>query len=188
MAAVRRTALVMVLAGVWLPAAAPPAGGAGNLAGIRLKGSFTMHGTLTFVDNVHGEHRGGHVVRTWTFVPRCQVGACQTVTLRRQRSGQRILDVVQLHRRGRGLYVGTGRFWIALRCAGSVVRHGGLATEIIRVRVTRTTVVGRTPEATTLSATYDNPSRQNLTRCPGGIGRDAATYTGRVQSPPPAAQ
>ena len=42
-----------------------------------------------------------------------------------------------------------------------------------------------------MSATYNNPKRVNRTPCPGGIGRDAATYTGTLSSPvptPPAAE
>jgi PKD domain len=152
---------------------------------IRLEGSFAMSGTLTAVDNVYGEHRGEHVRRTWSFLPRCATGPCDRVTLRRRRSGRHILDVVGLARRGPSLYVGSGRFWIALTCAGAIVRHGGLATETITVRITGTATVGTTRVATRLRATYTNPKRTNLTRCPGGIGHDAASYHGRRITPLP---
>jgi PKD repeat protein len=107
------------------------------------------------------------------------------VTLVRRRSGKHIVDVVVLKRRHQNLYVGTGHFWIALKCAGQVIEHGGRATEKITVRVTRTGLTGTTPFATAIAATYRNPSRVNLTRCPGGIGRDAATYRGSRVTPLP---
>jgi PKD repeat protein len=93
--------------------------------------------------------------------------------------------VLILTRQAPGRYVGRGSFWVPLRCAGRVVRHGGRATETITVRITRTTMVGATRFATAVRATYNNPSRQNLTRCPGGIGHDAATYRGQLTSPLP---
>jgi PKD repeat protein len=107
------------------------------------------------------------------------------VTLERRRSGRHILDVVGLVRRGRALYTGRGKFWIALTCAGAVVKHGGLATETITVRVVGAATVGTTPVATRLKATYTNPVRTNMTRCPGGIGHDAARYRGRRVTPLP---
>ena len=157
----------------------------------RLGGTFLMLGKLTSVQNVYGEHRGQRVQRTWFFIPNCATGACRKVTLARRRSGKHILDVVTLKRHRPDLYVGTGHFWIALKCNGQVVQHGGQATEKITVRVTRTQVIGGAPVATGLKATYQNPSRVNLTKCPGGIGHDAATYTGTQTSslvrPPTAA-
>jgi PKD repeat protein len=144
-----------------------------------------MLGKLTDVHNVKGERRGQRVQRTWFFIPRCATGACQRVTLVRKRSGKHIRDVVLLKRRRPNLFVGTGHFWIALNCAGQVVPHGGRATEKITVRVTRTVVVGTTPVATVIKATYDNPSRANLTKCPGGIGHDAAAYHGTLTTPTP---
>lgn len=156
-----------------------------DLSGIRLVGNFQMRGTLTSVDNVFGEHRGESVYRTWSFFPHCARGGCNRVTLKRRRSGRRILDVVGLVRRGRDLWVGRGGFWIILRCAGALVKHGGRAHEIISVRVTATATVGTTRLATRLRATYANPSRTNLTRCPGGIGHDAARYRGRLTTPLP---
>jgi hypothetical protein len=145
-----------------------------------------MRGRLTTVDHVYGEHHGQRVRRTWTFLPQCAAGGCQRVILIRQRSAQRIINVVVLTRRMPNLYVGTGRFWVALRCTGRIVKHGGLATETITVRITQSAIVGTTRFATAITATYNNPSRINLTRCPGGIGHDAARYRGRLSSPLPA--
>lgn len=158
----------------------------GDAAAGRLGGTFLMLGKLTSVHDVYGEHRGQRVQRTWVFIPSCATGVCNRVTLVRRRSGQHILDTVVLKRRRQNLYVGTGYFWIALKCAGQVVNHGGRATEKITVRVTRTGLLGTTPIATAVSATYQNPSRVNLTRCPGGIGSDAATYAGSLVGPAPA--
>jgi PKD repeat protein len=125
------------------------------------------------------------VQRAWTFFPGCAAGACKRVTLARRRSSRHLVDVLVLQRRGRGLYAGTGHFWVALLCAGQAVPHGGLAAETVTVRITHTVLVGTTRFATALRATYNNPSRTNLTRCPGGIGRDAAVYSGRLASPLP---
>ena len=152
----------------------------------RLEGTFAMRGVLTFVNDVYGEHRGERVRRSWRFVPRCASGSCRLVTLERRRSERHIRDSIVLTRRSRTVYRGTGRFWVPLLCAGRVVRHGGLATETITVRVTRSVLVGTTRLATRVRATYDNPTRVNLTRCPGGIGRDAARYTGSRAGPLPA--
>lgn len=151
----------------------------------RLQGAFAMRGKLTTVDNVYGEHEGERVHRTWKFFPQCARGSCRRVLLVRHRSGRHIRDVLMLTRHAPGWYVGQGRFWVPLRCAGQVVRHGGLVVETITVRITRIALVGRTRFATAIRATYTDLSRQNLTRCPGGIGHDAATYRGRLTSPLP---
>lgn len=169
------SALVLILCGAATASAFA-------ISGMRLQGSFTMRGKLTFVDNVYGEHQGEHVQRAWTFSPHCAIGACKRVTLVRRRSDRHLVDVLVLERRGRGMYAGTGHFWVALLCAGLVIQHGGLAAERITVRITRTVIVGTTRFATALRATYTNPSRANLTRCPGGIGHDAAAYSGRLAS------
>jgi hypothetical protein len=148
----------------------------------RLQGTFTMHGVLTTADHVYGEHRGEHVQRSWTFTPQCGTGSCQQVVLERQRSGKLIADVLVLERQTPDLYLGRGRFWVPLRCGGRVIAHGGLAKETISVRITQTATVGATIFATAVSAKYDNPTRVNLTRCPGGIGHDAARYQGQLAS------
>ena len=153
-----RLALGITVAGVC--ALAPPptgASGADPPSGVRLEGAFLMRGTVTLAHNVFGERRGQRLQRTWTFVPQCATGVCNRVTLRRGRSGRHILDVVTLRRRGPRLYSGTGRFWVALRCGGDVIRHGGRATEKITVRIIHTTTVGTTRLPTRVSATYKNP-------------------------------
>jgi hypothetical protein len=162
------------------------AGGAGS-AGAQgmsalLQGTFAMRGRLTTAVGVFGEHLGQRVRRSWTFVPGCQKVDCQHVMLTRQRSGRHIPDVVALSLKSPGLYVGHSRFWIALRCAGQVVTHGGLVAEKITVRITATATQGTTPVATAISATYRNPWRKNLTQCPGGLGHDAARYHGQLAS------
>jgi hypothetical protein len=159
----------------------------GLAAPARLGGTFAMLGKLTYVRNVYGEHRGQRVQRTWIFFPHCASGVCNRVTLVRRRSGKQIRDVVVLKRRHQNQYVGSGHFWIALNCAGKVIPHGGRATEKITVRVTRTQVIGTTLFAAGIKATYQNPRRVNRTACPGGIGRDAAIYSGSLTStlPPP---
>jgi hypothetical protein len=168
---------------VLIVAVATPA--SSSAAASRLGGTFRMLGRLADVHNVKGERRGQRVQRTWFFIPRCPSGSCQRVTLVRRRSGKHIRDVLLLKRRRQNLYVGTGHFWIALKCAGQIIQHGGRATEKITVRVMRTVLVGATPVATGIKATYQNPSRVNLTKCPGGIGHDAANYNGTLTSPAP---
>lgn len=162
----------------------------GLAAPARLGGTFTMVGKLTYVRNVYGERRGQRLQRTWIFLPHCATGVCNRVTLVRRRSGQKIRDVVVLKRRHQNQYIGTGHFWIALKCAGKVIPQGGRATEKITVRVTRAQMIGGTLFAAAITAAYQNPNRVNLTACPGGIGQDAATYSGKLTStspPPPAA-
>jgi PKD domain-containing protein len=151
----------------------------------RLQGTFALRGRLTTVDHVYGEHQGQRVRRTWTFVPQCAAGGCRRVILTRRRSGRHIVNLTVLKRRGPSLYVGRDRFWVALGCSGRVVKHGGLATATITVRITHSAIVGTTRFATAIKATYNNPRRTNLTRCPGGIGHDAASYRGRLASPLP---
>jgi hypothetical protein len=139
-----------------------------------------MLGKLTDAHNVKGEHRGQRVRRTWFFIPKCPTGSCGKVTLARRRSGKQIRDVVLLKRRRPNLYVGSGHFWIALKCAGRVIQYGGFVREKIAVRITRTRVIGTDLFASGIKANYENPSRVNFTKCPGGIGHDAATYGGTL--------
>jgi len=175
-------ALACLAAGALAPGVAAAAAAAHDA---RLDGTFAMRGTITYVDHVYGERRGQHVARKWVFRAGCRTGICSRVRLARQRSGRRITDVLWLRRVAAGTYSGTGHFWIALRCAGRVIKHGGRAREKIVVRVRRKEIVGTTPFATALSATYANPIRINRTACPGGIGQDAARYTGARASPLP---
>jgi len=156
--------------------------GAYGATGARLAGRFAMTGKITYARNVFGEHAGQGVRRNWTFYPQCPGSDCARVILWRQRSGPRTLDRVVLDRVAPGLYRGRGRFWVRLRCSGRIDEHGGAALEAITVTVTRARTVGITPFATAVKATYDNPARFNYTRCPGGIGRDAARYSGPLAS------
>jgi hypothetical protein len=178
-----RKALLLAVA-VAFAASGASAAGAPAVKG-RLQGTFTMQGRITTAVNVYGEHTGQRVTRKWIFNPQCPKGSCLRVTLVRQRSGQNILNKLVLQRTAPGVYVGHGHFWVALKCAGQVIAHGGRASETITVRITRTAPVGASNYATRIQATYNNPSRVNLTRCPGGIGHDAARYHGKLTSPLP---
>jgi hypothetical protein len=157
--------------------------GALGAVGARLRGTFAMTGRITSADGVYGEHVRQRVRHAWTFAPWCAAGPCRAVTLYRRRSSRGVLNVLVLRRRAPGVYVGHGRFWLALSCAGTVVAHGGLATEQILVRITRTEIVAGRRFATAVRARYVNPSRINLTRCPGGLGHDSARYAGRLTGP-----
>jgi hypothetical protein len=150
----------------------------------RLRGTFTMHGTITVAHDVYGERAGQRLTRAWTFYPECQRGACKRVLLKRLRSGRGVRDSLMLERQRPGVYGAKGRFWIPLKCGGHLVKHGGLVNERITVRITRAVRVDGARYATAISATYRNPSRYQYTRCPGGIGHDGARYRGtlRVQS------
>lgn len=171
-----------LLAGLAAAALAPAAAAARAPVHARLDGTFVMRGTITYAHNVYGEHTGQHVQRNWVFTSTCPRGACRKVRLARRRSQRRFTDVVWLHRAKPGIYSGTGQFWVALKCAGRVISHGGLAHEKIVVRIRTARVVGTTPFATAVAATYSNPRRVNRTRCPGGIGRDGASYAGTRSS------
>ncbi len=161
---------------------APPAAAAINA---RLQGTFAMRGVVTVAVDVLGEHAGDRIARTWTFTPSCSVGVCHAITLERNRSLKNLPDTLVLDRTQPGVYVGQGRFPVPLLCAGQRKPHGGVAIQKITVRITRVQTVGTTPYATAVSASYRNPKRINKTRCPGGIGHDAATYTGQLASPLP---
>jgi hypothetical protein len=147
-----------------------------------LQGTFAMRGKVTVAAHVKGEHAGQHVTRSWTFVPGCSAGGCQKVVLKRFRSKRHVLDTITLHRKSPGVYVGKHRFWLALRCGSALVKHGGYGNETITVKIVRAVVNGGTRRATAIRASYDNPSRYNETRCPGGIGHDAASYRGQLNT------
>jgi hypothetical protein len=171
------TAVALTGAGAVLPATAAD-------TGARLHGAWKMRGTITRADGVRGERRGQRITRKWSFASTCGSGACQTATLTRLRThGQ--TDVTTLRRLAANSYAGSGRFYVRLRCAGRVYPRGGVATMSISVQVTRSATVQGKQFATRISAVYKNPRRVNRTPCPGGIGRDAATYTGSLTSPVP---
>jgi len=153
----------------------------------RLQGSFVLDGRVTVAHNVRGERAGQRLRRRWSFNSTCASGPCDTVDLRRGRSSG-AADEVTLTRRDVGLYSGSGVFYQALSCHHRRYKRGGRVPFVIRVRVARTATVQGTAFATAISATYVNARRQNLTRCSGFIGHDAARYTGpregALPSPP----
>jgi hypothetical protein len=143
-----------------------------------------MKGKITRADNVRGERKGQRITRKWSFSSTCASGACKTAKVTRRRThGQK--DTTVLQRVRPNFYSGNGRFYVRLRCAGRVYPRGGLATMSISVRITRSDTVQGKAFATRISASYKNPRRVNRTPCPGGIGRDAATYSGSLTSPVP---
>lgn len=141
-----------------------------------------MAGRVTVAHHVPGEHVGQHVSRVWTFTPLCQAGSCRTVRLVRARANG--TDTIVLARQRHGSYAGAGSFYLPLRCAGRRYRPGELVPFRITVMVTRTAVVGGVVVAERLTATYTNPSRENLTPCVAVLGHDAATYSGTLEPPP----
>jgi hypothetical protein len=151
----------------------------------RLQGIWTMSGRVTRAGGVRGEHTGQRVRREWDFTSTCASGPCTRVRLRRERSASRV-DNLTLARVAPGVLAGRGRFYVALRCAGRVYRHGGIAYFRVRATVRRAQVVQGTRFATAIHATYDNWKRVNRTPCPGSLGRDAGVYDGRLSSPVPA--
>ena len=148
----------------------------------RLQGSWTMNGKVTRADNVRGERKGQKLKRAWSFTPSCGSGACSRVTLRRERS-KRQFDKLTLKRSGSSLYTGSSKFYVRLRCNGRTYRKGGIAYYKIRVTVTRSTTIQGKVFATAVNATYNNTRRVNKTPCPGSIGRDAGSYTGKHAAP-----
>jgi hypothetical protein len=145
----------------------------------RLTGSFAMSGRVTVADHVRGEHRGDRVRRRWRFVPTCAQGVCENVVLRRGRGGGRV-DTLTLARTGPGVYSGRGQFFVPLRCAGRRHPRGGRAPYRVTMRITAFAPVFGVPIATVIRARYVNRRRFNRTKCPGGIGHDAARYRGTV--------
>jgi hypothetical protein len=145
----------------------------------RLEGKFAMSGVVTRAHHVRGEHRGEHVARVWTFSAECPVGTCEQVLLTRTRAGG-AADRVMLRRIGVGVYRGRGRFFVPLRCGHRPVPHGGRVPFTITVRVLSTHPSEGRLLAGSISATYVNPRRANLTKCPGGIGHDRARYRGTL--------
>jgi hypothetical protein len=174
---VRRGLLIAVLLSVAGATAAaaqpfPPPGSA------RLSGTFQLKGRVTQAMNILGEHRGDVVYRQWKFTPLCQAGQCQTVRLVRQRAGGS--DTLLLHRTAPARYVGQGRFFAPLRCAGVVYPRGVSVPFTITVRVTAVTTVLDALVASQVHATYVNRRRQNLTACVAVPGHDAAVYDGAL--------
>jgi hypothetical protein len=150
----------------------------------RLSGTFALAGRITVAQHIRGEHRGQRVARRWTFRSSCPQGPCPLIGLVRQRAGGKA-DRLTLHHVGEGLYLGSGRFTVALRCHGRVYRRGGLVPFEVSVRVLASEPVGDEDFATAVRARYHDRGRRNRTPCPGGIGHDAAVYGGLLRSPLP---
>jgi hypothetical protein len=164
-----------------VPALAAAPEGLANIA--RLQGEFIATGTVRSAVGVPGEHRGQHVTRTWTFVPKCPTGACATVQLTRQR-GVSAHDTLLLHRQRPGYYKASGTFTVPVRCAGRVYRNGERARYTITLTVTSASASGATATATGFTATYRNPGRTGLTRCYSPPSYDSARYVGTPAPPP----
>lgn len=162
------------LAGLPAPAAAQSS----PLGTARLAGQFAMSGQVTSAVHVRDERRGQSVRRTWTFTPLCAAGACDQISLLRQRAAGS--DRLVLVREGPAHYTGRGSFYVPLRCDGRLYRRGELVPFTIDVRVTHATAFGPAPAADAINATYTNRSRRNLTPCVAIPGHDAAQYRGQL--------
>ena len=174
----------LVTASALLGLALAPGAGA-QPSPVVLDGTFAMQGTVTTAIHIKGEHRGERIRRTWLFRSSCGQTACQAVDLFRLRGSRQSSDIVLLRRTGPIEYTGHSHFWVSLYCAHRLRPHGGRASETIGVHVLHAALVNGTWYATSIRATYVNPRRVNRTRCPGGIGHDAAAYAGTLASPLP---
>src|SRR5438477_43814 len=88
----------------------------------RLEGRYELTGRVTVARRVLGEHAGDTVHRIWTFFPLCPVGPCASVALRRERQAGSDTLVLQLI--APDYYVGTGTFYVPLRCGRRIIRKG----------------------------------------------------------------
>jgi hypothetical protein len=149
-------------------------------------GIFAMTAKVTTAVNVHGEHKGQILHRSWELIPtECRVNVCQRVTLYRQRSSH-IIERVALRRTGTGRYAGTGMFYVGLRCRGRTYRLGSRVPFEITLTVRAVTDVGNVRFASRITATYVNRARSDDTPCPLAPSHDAARYTGSLAPPPSA--
>lgn len=148
----------------------------------RLQGQFRLTGHVTAAVGVRGERVGQTVLRTWTFVPTCLVGPCQTLALVRQRAAG--TDRLLLGLVAADYYSGTGSFYVPVRCHGRVQRRGMLVPFTITAQIT-SAVLGSEgiPVATEIHATYTNRTRINRTRCVAAPAHDAAAYDGSLAVP-----
>jgi PKD repeat protein len=183
---VRRLLLVAAL--VAAPTAIAGTGGTapGGGSAARLQGTWKMSGKVTRADGVRGERKGQKLTRKWTFTSSCASGPCPKVTVRRERSSKQV-DKLTLTRLGSAGYKGSGKFYVRLKCNGKTYNRGGIAYYKIGLTVTKSRTVQDKKFATAMRATYNNTRRVNKTPCPGSIGRDAGTYTGKLSSAVPAA-
>ena len=152
----------------------------------RVIGPYLMHGRVTAAVNVTGEHAGQRFTRIWVFLPRqCGAVYCQHLLLRRTRGAG--TSTLTLNRGSDGTYRGMGTFTAPLQCLGKIYPRGETVPYTMTVRVTKAVVIGQTPYAIEIKATYKNTQRIDHTRCPlGGPSHDAAVYKG-VQATAPGA-
>ncbi len=171
-------------------AAAASAAAIASSGDARVVGTFTMRGVVTAAVNVRGERRGERVTRRWLVnAIDCHGGsACNRLFLTRNR-GRVSGSFTVLHRVGPGRYTGRGAFWAPLECLGRRHRLGSRVPYTITLSVAHRRRIGSVWYASTVQATYVNPSRSDRTRCPLGLAHDAARYRGRLTSrlpkPPP---
>jgi hypothetical protein len=178
----RRTLRVAAAATALVLAASADAPAADTLLGrARLDGQFLLAGRVIKAVRVRGEHVGQKALRTWTFTALCATGQCSSVKLVRERSAG--TDTLTLKRISPGYYEGNGKFFVPLRCGGTVYRRGESVPFTIQVRVRAAQVVGGFAAATRITATYTNRSRRNLTPCVAFPGHDKAYYHGHVVQP-----
>jgi hypothetical protein len=169
------------------PSAAVRSSGAASVSAgdARLIGTFAMVATVTTAVGVNGERTGQTLRRTWTIRPgACEFSLCRRLTLWRERSSG-IVELVGLHRTGRGRYAGSGAFYVPLSCLGRTYRLGSRAPFRITLTVTAAIRVQAIWFARRVKATYVNPARSDHTPCPLGPSHDAARYTGTLSSPVP---
>lgn len=177
-------ATAIVLCAVAPAAAAPPL--RSPVGDARVTGTFAMSATVTAARNVHGEHVGQLLTRTWVLTGlECAASVCPSLTLEREREAG-IHETLTLARTGPGTYAGGSTFYVPLRCHHRLHPHGARAPYRIEVAVAGVETVGGIAFARQIAATYVNPRRIDATRCPLGPSHDAATYTGSAISPLPA--
>jgi hypothetical protein len=148
----------------------------------RLIGRFALAATVTVADDLPGERKGRHFLRSWYFAAPCATGECSTTLLVRQRAGG--FDNLSLRRRGPGYYAGSGKFYAPVRCGNRTYLRGALVPFTIEVHVTAAALVFGVNIATRVIASYRNARRANLTPCVGALGHDAASYHGHIVAGP----
>lgn len=143
-----------------------------------------MRARVTQAVNVRGEHRGQLLRRTWVVRPQnCNGAICGALVLDRERSAGRH-DTLTLFRIGRGVYAGHGAFDVPLRCRGVVYEQGAHAPYRVALHIRSARLVQGIPFASSVTATYVNRFRRNMTPCRLGASHDAARYSGTVQALP----
>ena len=149
---------------------------------------FQKTGTVTYARHVLRERAGQAVARVWTIAEpdSCPAGPCPTVLLTRPRTGG--VDVVALTLVAPGTWSGSGIFYVPERCGRRRFPLGGkVVFGVTIVATAAATAPDGTPVVTAVWGSYYNPVRYNLTPCPGGLGADAAVYTGTPIVPAPPA-